>query len=106
MTRTIASLTAAAVLYAFTSVLAQAPESAPTPVAPPTEPAPQVATPAAAPAPLMEAAKGERHKEKYGKMKKEHRVSGKSGEHRKDGEHKGRGNHKDREKHGDKHEKN
>ena len=29
MTRTMASLTAAAVLYAFTSALAQAPESAP-----------------------------------------------------------------------------
>ena len=102
MTRTVASLTAAAVLYAFTNALAQTPEPTPAPIAP----ASQATAPATTPAPSMEAPKGERHKEKHGKMKKEHRVSGKSGEHRKDGEHKGRGNHKDREKHGDKHEKN
>ena len=59
MTRTVASLTAAVVLYAFTSALAQAPESAPAPTASPAAPAPQVTVPATAPAPSMEAPKGE-----------------------------------------------
>jgi hypothetical protein len=102
MTRTVASLTAAAVLYAFTSALAQVPEQAPAPMAPPAAPDSQVTDSAAAPAPSMETPKGEGHKKKHGKMKKEHRERGKSGEHRKDGEHKARGKHKDREKHGDK----
>ena len=100
MIRTVASMTAAAVLYAFTSALAQAPESAPT--APPAAPAPQATAPATAPTPSKEAPKGEGHKDKHGKKKKEHGERGKSGEHRKDGEHKGQGKHKDREKHGDK----
>ncbi len=39
MIRAVASLTAAAVLYAFTSVLAQAPESAPALTPPPPAPA-------------------------------------------------------------------
>ena len=106
MTRIVASLTAAAVLYAFTSALAQVPEQAPAPMAPPEAPAPEVVAPATAPAPSMEAPKGEGAKKKQGKKKKEHRERGKSGEHRKDGEHKGHGKHKDREKHGkkDKHE--
>ena len=92
MTRTVASLTAAAVLYAFTGALAQAPDAAP--AAAPVAPAPQVTAPAAAPAPAVEAPKGEGEKAKHGK----------NGKHKKDGEHKKGGKHKDREKNGDKHE--
>ena len=65
MTRTVASLTAVAVLYAFTSVLAQVPAPAPAPTVPPAAPAPQVTAPATAPAPSMEAPKGEGDKEKH-----------------------------------------
>lgn len=70
MIRTVASLTAAAVLCAFTSVLAQVPEQAPAPMAPPEAPAPEVVAPATAPAPSMEAPKGEGAKKKQGKKKK------------------------------------
>jgi hypothetical protein len=103
MTKTVASLTAVAVLYAFTSALAQMPESVPAPTAPPEVPAPQATAPATAPAPSMEMPKGDRDKEKRGEMRREHRERGKSGEHRKDGEHKRRGKHRDKHEDGDKH---
>ena len=57
MTRIVASLTAAAVLYAFTSVLAQVPEPASTPTTPPPAPASQEAVPTPAPAPAVEGEK-------------------------------------------------
>ena len=103
MVRTVASLMAAAVLYAFTSALAQVPAPAP---------APQAATPAPAPAPALEGeGKGDKHE-----MKEEHDGKGKgkgrgkrhskkrgldradeaAGEH---GKH-GRDNARDRGKHG------
>ena len=59
MTKTVASLTAVAVLYAFTSALAQAPESVPAPTVPTEAPAPQSTAPATAPAPSVEAPKTE-----------------------------------------------
>lgn len=108
MTRTVASLTAAAVLYAFTSALAQMLDPEPAPTAS----APQVTTPDVVPAPSMEVLKSEGGKEKHGQLKKEHWEKGKSAGHRKDGDHKVRAKHKDREKHsakqkaGDRHEKN
>jgi hypothetical protein len=106
MIRTIASMTAVAVLYAFTSALAQAPESAPVPTDPPAAPALQDTSPSPVPAPSMGASKVEGDKEKHGKMKKVHRERGKSREHRKDGEHKRHGKHRDKHEDGDKHEKN
>ncbi|THJ08957.1 MAG: hypothetical protein CAF43_013740 [Nitrospira sp. CG24C] len=103
MTRTVASLTAAAVLYAFTSVLAQAPESVPVPTVPTETPAPQVTAPATAPAPSMETPKIEGDKEKRGEMSREHRERGKSRVHRKDGEYKRHGKHREKHENGDKH---
>lgn len=103
MTRTVAALTAAAVLYAFTSALAQVPESVPAPTSPPEVPAPQATVPATAPAPSMDMPKGDRDAAKRGEMRREHRERGKSGEHRKDGAHKRRGKHRDTHEDGDKH---
>ncbi len=108
MIRAVASLTAVAVLYAFTSVLAQAPESAPASTAPPAAPAFEITAPATVPAASMDAPKGEGDKAKHGKMKREHRKRGMSGEHKGHGKHKDRGKHGKNDKHedGDKHEKN
>jgi hypothetical protein len=103
MTRTIASLTAAAVLYAFTSALAQAPESVPVPTDPPAAPASQDTSPSPAPAPSMEAPKVGGDKEKRVEMSREHRERGKSRVHRKDGEYKRHGKHREKHENGDKH---
>ncbi len=104
MTRTIASMTAVAVLYAFTSALAQAPESVPAPTDSPAASAPQDTSPSPVPAPSMGVPKVEEIKRMHGKMKKVHRERGKSREHRKDGEHKRHGKHRDKHEDGDKHE--
>jgi hypothetical protein len=103
MTKTVASLTAVAVLYAFTSVLAQAPESVTVPTDPPVAPAPQATSPSSTPAPSMEAPKVQGDKEKRGEMSREHRERGKSRVHRKDGEHKRHGKHRDKHENGIKH---
>lgn len=102
MTRTVASLTGAAMLYAFTSALAQMPPPVPDQTAPLEVPS-QDRVPATVPAPSLEPPKGEGEKAKHGEMKREHRERGTSGAHRKDVDHKVKAKNRDKHEGSDKH---
>ena len=123
MIRTVASLTAAAVLYTFTIALAQ--EAAP-PSPPTSASAPETTMPSSTQTPAVEGEKkGDKHEMNeehdgkgkgkgkgkghgHGKKRGLERADEAAGEHGKQGRDKARshGKHKDREKHGkkDKHE--
>ncbi|MGH7184225.1 MAG: hypothetical protein ACREJN_19935 [Nitrospiraceae bacterium] len=102
MTRTVASLTAAAMLCVFTSALAQAPLPVPDQTAPLEVPPSQDMAPATAPATAIEAPKGEGDKAKHDEMKRGHRERDASGADRKKGNHQVKAKYRDKHENGDK----
>jgi len=102
MTRTVASLTAAAMLCVFTSALAQAPLPVPDQTAPLEVPPSQDMAPATVPTTVIEAPKGEGDKAKHDEMKRGHRERGASGADRKKGDQQVKAKHRGKHEHGDK----
>lgn len=102
MTRTVASLTVAAMLCVFTSALAQVPLPVPDQTAPLEVPPSQDMAPATAPATAIETPKGEGDKSKHDEMKQGHRERGASGADRKKGNQQVKAKHRDKHENGDK----